>query len=79
MSIALHHHRIETSAPVVNENNARASAGITMAMGTVAFAYAYFERRYSPLQGVATLFFVEFLVRVTAGLSRSPIGLWPVG
>jgi hypothetical protein len=62
-------------APVVNEHVVRAAAGMTMAMGVVAFAYAYFEHRYWGLQIVASLFFVDFLVRVTAGISRSPIGL----
>jgi hypothetical protein len=61
-------------APVVNEHLVRAAAGTTMAMGAVAFAYAYFEKLYWPLQVVATFFFVEFVVRVTAGISRSPIG-----
>ncbi len=32
-------------APVVNEHIVRAAAGTTMAIGTVAFAYAYFEHR----------------------------------
>jgi hypothetical protein len=62
-------------APVVNEHQVRAAAGITMALGVVAFAYAYFEQRYWGLQVVASFFFVEFLVRVTAGISRSPVGL----
>ena len=46
-----------------------------MAIGAVAFAYAYFEHRYWGLQVVASFLFVEFLVRVTAGISRSPVGL----
>ena len=32
-------------APVVNEHLVRAAAGTTMALGAVAFAYAYFEKR----------------------------------
>jgi hypothetical protein len=67
--------RLENQAPVINENEVRAAAGMTMVMGAVAFSYAYFERRYLPLQIVASLFFVEFAVRLTAGLSRSPLGL----
>jgi Domain of unknown function (DUF4395) len=63
-------------AGVVNEHVVRAAAGTTMAMGAVAFSYAYFERLYWPLQVVATFFFVEFLVRVSVGISRSPVGLW---
>jgi hypothetical protein len=65
----------QVAAPVVNEHVARAAAGLTMAIGVVAFAYAYFEHRYWGLQVVSSFFFVEFLVRVTAGISRSPIGL----
>ena len=62
-------------APVVNEHAVRAAAGTTMAIGAVAFAYAYFEHRYWGLQVVASFLFVEFFVRVTAGISRSPVGL----
>lgn len=64
-----------TLAPVVNEHVVRAAAGTTMVMGAVAFAYAYFDRLYWPLQTVAVLFFVEFLLRVTVGITWSPIGL----
>lgn len=66
-------HRLR--AAVVNENEVRAAAGLTMAIGAVAFAYAYFTRRYIPLQAVASLFFVEFLIRVTLGLRYSPVGV----
>jgi hypothetical protein len=62
-------------AAVVNENEVRAAAGLTMVLGAVAFSYAYFTRQYIPLQIVATLFFVEFLTRVVIGLRYSPIGL----
>ena len=65
----------ETAAPVVNEHVARAAAGMTMVIGGVAFTYAYFERRYLPLQIASILFFAEFAVRSTAGLPHSPIGL----
>lgn len=60
---------------LINENEARAAAGLTMGAGAVAFAYAYFDRQYLPLRFVAGLFFVEFLVRVTAGLRYSPFGV----
>ena len=53
----------------------RAAAGLTMVIGAVAFSYAYFNHQYIPLQLVATLFFVEFLVRVTFGIRNSPIGV----
>jgi hypothetical protein len=63
------------AAPAVDENQVRAAAGLTMVIGAVAFAYAYFAKQYVPLQVAATLFSVEFLVRVTAGLRYSPVGL----
>ena len=62
-------------AAVVNEHQVRAAAGLTMATGAVAFVYAYFEKRYLPLQVVSTIFFVEFAIRVTAGLKYSPAGI----
>jgi hypothetical protein len=62
-------------AAVVNEHEVRAAAGLTMAIGAVAFAYAYFTKQYVPLQVAASLFFAEFLIRVTAGLRYSPIGI----
>jgi hypothetical protein len=65
----------QVRAAVVNEHQARAAAGITMAMGAVAFVYAYFEKRYLGLQAVSTFFFIEFAVRVTAGLKYSPVGV----
>ena len=61
-------------APVFNENEVRAAAGLTMAIGAVAFGYAYFAKQYLPLQVVASLFFFEFLIRVTAGIRYSPFG-----
>lgn len=68
---------LEEAAPgaVVDEHRVRAAAGLTMAAGGVAFAYAYFRQLYWPLQAVSSLFAVEFLVRVTGGLRRSPFGL----
>jgi hypothetical protein len=62
-------------AAVFNEIEVRAAAGLTMVVGAVAFAYAYFDKQYVPLQVVASLFLVEFLVRVTIGLRFSPFGL----
>ncbi|HET9082036.1 MAG TPA: DUF4395 domain-containing protein [Trebonia sp.] len=62
-------------AAVVDEHQVRAAAGLTMATGAVAFSYAYFRQLYWPLQAVSSLFAVEFLVRVTGGLRRSPFGL----
>ena len=66
--------RGEMHAPAVNEHQARAAAGITMALGAVAFVYANFEKLFWPIRTVSAFFFVDFLVRVTAGLERSPSG-----
>jgi hypothetical protein len=65
----------ELTAPVFNENAVRAAAGITMVAGAVAFAFAYFDKQYIPLQCVSTFFFVEFLSRLVVGLRYSPVGL----
>jgi hypothetical protein len=65
----------ELRAAVFNENEVRAAAGLTMVTGAVAFSYAYFDKQYVPLQVVASLFFVEFLIRVTVGIHYSPFGL----
>jgi len=60
---------------VCNENEVRAAAGLTMAIGAVAFADAYFTQRSVLLRVVASAFFAELLIRVTIGLGYSPIGL----
>ena len=65
---------VSTLTGVVNENAVRAAAGLTMVTGAVAFSYAYFDKQYVPLQVVASLFSVEFLIRVTVGLRYSPFG-----
>jgi hypothetical protein len=62
-------------AAVFDENEVRAAAGLTMVTGAVAFSFAYFDKQYVPLQVVASLFFVEFLIRVTVGIRHSPFGL----
>ena len=59
---------------MVNENAVRAAAGLTMVTGAVAFSYAYFDKQYVALLVVASLFFVEFLIRVSVGLRYSPFG-----
>jgi hypothetical protein len=58
----------------VNEHQVRAAAGLTMVAGAVAFSFAYFQKVYWPLQAVSVLFAAEFALRVTAGLSWSPVG-----
>ena len=65
----------ELHAPVFDEHEVRAAAGLTMVLGAVAFAYAYFDQQYVPLQVVSSFFFVEFLSRLTIGLHHSPVGL----
>jgi hypothetical protein len=60
---------------VVDENQVRAAAGLTMVVGAVAFSYAYFAKQYLPLQVVATFFFLEFLARLTIGLRFTPVGV----
>ena len=62
-------------AATVNEHQVRAAAGMTLALGTVAFVYAYFAHVYTPIQAVTALFFVEFALRLAAGIERSPLGL----
>jgi hypothetical protein len=64
----------ELRAPVFDENAVRAAAGLTMAAGAVAFAYAYLDHDYVPLRIVTAVFFVEFLTRLTIGLRVSPMG-----
>ena len=63
------------SAAVVNEHQARAAAGITMALGAVAFVYANFDKLFWPIRTVSIFFGIDFVIRVTAGLERSPSGL----
>jgi hypothetical protein len=62
-------------ATVFNENELRAAAGLTLVLGAVAFCYAYLAKVQLPIQAVTTLFFVEFLARVTLGLRFSPVGV----
>jgi Domain of unknown function (DUF4395) len=62
-------------AGVFNEIEVRAAAGITMALGTYAFVYANFAKYFLPIRLVTTFFFVDFLIRVTVGLHRSPVGI----
>jgi hypothetical protein len=64
----------EVRAGVFNENEVRAAAGLTMVMGAVVFVIALAEKVYIPLQLVTIFFFIEFTVRITAGLPYSPLG-----
>jgi hypothetical protein len=62
-------------AGVFDEREVRAAAGLTLMLGAGAFALAYFAKQYLPIKLVTTLFFFEFLARVTRGLRYSPVGL----
>lgn len=62
-------------AAVFDEHQVRAAAGLTLALGGVAFAYAALAKVYLPIQAVTLLFFVEFALRVAVGVHRSPLGL----
>ena len=65
----------ELHAAVFNENEVRAAAGLTLVIGAIAFSSAYFANDYLLLQAASTLFFIEFLVRLTAGIRYSPMGV----
>lgn len=71
----LTHDGDEIHSAVFNENEVRAAAGLTMALGAVAFVYANFEKQFLPIQIVSTVLFVEFAIRVTVGLKYSPMGI----
>jgi hypothetical protein len=62
-------------APVFDENQVRAAAGITMALGAIAFVYANFEKVFLPIKVVTAFFFIDFLIRATVGLKYSPVGV----
>jgi hypothetical protein len=62
-------------AAVFDENAVRAAAGLTLALGAVAFAYAYFAKIYVPIQAVTVLFLAEFALRLAGGLRLSPLGM----
>jgi len=65
---------VELRAAVFNEREVRVAAGLTMTLAAVALAYASLAGVWLPLRVVAVLMFIEFLIRVTAGLGHSPMG-----
>ncbi len=65
----------ELHAAVVDEQQARAAAGLTLALGAVAFVYANFDKLFWPIRTVSAFFFADFFLRVTLGLERSPTGV----
>lgn len=62
-------------AGAFDENMVRAAAGVTMALGVFVFVKAFYAHSYLPIQVVTTFFFVEFLIRVLAGMQYSPVGM----
>jgi hypothetical protein len=66
---------VKLHSTMVNEHQARAAAGITMAVGATAFVYANFDKVFWPIRTVSTFLFIDFLVRVTVRLDRSPSGI----
>jgi hypothetical protein len=65
----------ELRSAVFNEHEVRAAAGMTMALGAVALVYESFAHQDLPIKIVSTFFFLEFLIRVTAGITYSPTGI----
>ncbi len=61
-------------AGVVDERQVRAAAGLTMALGAVAFGYAFLGKEFAPIKIVTVLFLVEFGLRTTLGLRFAPVG-----
>jgi hypothetical protein len=61
--------------PVVNERAVRATAGIVMALATIAIAIAYFDKNYTPVRIISVFVSADFALRQVAGLTPlSPIG-----
>src|SRR6478609_4294316 len=60
---------------LVDENRARAAAGLTLAVGGVAFAVAVLGATSRPMRVVSALFAVDFAIRVVDRLEHSPTGL----
>lgn len=59
--------------PVVNERAIRAGAGITLVLGLFSFFHAFYLSDYSYLRLLVPVLFVDFLIKVTAGVSYSPL------
>ncbi len=59
---------------MVDERKVRAAAGLTLILGAVAFVYAYFAKFYRPIEMITIFFFLDFVLRVSAGLKYSMTG-----
>jgi hypothetical protein len=67
---------------LVDEHRARAAAGLTLALGAVAFSVAVLDGVTLGIRVVSVLFAIDFLVRVVDRLEHSPTGVvagWLVG
>ena len=62
------------AGPLVDERLVRAAAGLTLALGAVAFFAALLGHDYRPLRAVTLLFAADFALRLVAGPGRSPVG-----
>ncbi|MGD9570812.1 MAG: DUF4395 domain-containing protein [Thermoleophilia bacterium] len=62
-------------AAVFEERQVRAAAGLLLVLGAIAFFYALLDQDYVLLRIVSVFMLVEFAIRVTAGIHRSPAGL----
>lgn len=65
----------ELQAAVFNEREVRASAGLLMLLGIVAFFLALLDQDYTLLRIASAYFLFEFAIRVTVGIHRTPSGL----
>lgn len=54
----------EAPYPVLNERDARAGAGLMLAVGIIAFMFAFFEKYYLFIDVTVILFVLEFSVRL---------------
>jgi hypothetical protein len=71
----LTHNGTPVRAGVFDEVEVRVAAGLTMALGGTAFAYANWGKVFGPIKAVTAFFLVDFLIRVTVGLPYSPTGV----
>lgn len=60
---------------VLNERENRATAGLKMAFGTLAFTNAFFAQNFLILKIVILSFFVEFSIKVLFGPSLAPYSI----
>lgn len=61
--------------PVLNERENRATAGLKMAFGTLAFTNAFFAQNFLILKIVIFSFFIEFSIKVLFGPTLAPYSI----